>query len=58
MTANALVPDSLTDLGAGACFNDARVQVARLEPAVSQRKDAKPQSDSFERNLCALAPLR
>ena len=30
MTANALVPDSLTDLGAGACFNDARVQVARL----------------------------
>ena len=29
-TANALVPDSLTDLGAGACFNDARVQVALL----------------------------
>ena len=29
-TANALVPDSLTDLGAGACFNDARVQVAHL----------------------------
>ena len=28
MTANVLVPDSLTDLGAGACFNDARVQVA------------------------------
>ncbi len=26
-TANALVPDSLTDLGAGACFNDARVEV-------------------------------
>jgi anaerobic selenocysteine-containing dehydrogenase len=26
-TANALVPDSLTDLGGGACFNDARVQV-------------------------------
>jgi anaerobic selenocysteine-containing dehydrogenase len=26
-TANALVPDTLTDLGAGACFNDARVQV-------------------------------
>ncbi|MGE0043333.1 MAG: molybdopterin-dependent oxidoreductase [Vicinamibacterales bacterium] len=31
LTANALVPDTLTDLGAGACFNDARVQVARLE---------------------------
>ncbi len=30
MTANALVPDSLTDLGGGACFNDARVEVARL----------------------------
>jgi anaerobic selenocysteine-containing dehydrogenase len=29
-TPNALVPDSLTDLGAGACFNDARVQVALL----------------------------
>jgi anaerobic selenocysteine-containing dehydrogenase len=28
-TANALAPDSLTDLGAGACFNDARVQVER-----------------------------
>jgi len=26
-TANALAPDSLTDLGDGACFNDARVQV-------------------------------
>ncbi|MGE3273747.1 MAG: molybdopterin-dependent oxidoreductase [Vicinamibacterales bacterium] len=30
-TPNTLVPDSLTDLGGGACFNDARVQVARLE---------------------------
>jgi len=29
-TSNALVPDSLTDLGAGACFNDARVEVASL----------------------------
>jgi len=29
-TSNAVVPDSLTDLGAGACFNDARVQVALL----------------------------
>jgi anaerobic selenocysteine-containing dehydrogenase len=31
MTVNALVPDSLTDLGGGACFNDARVQVERLK---------------------------
>jgi anaerobic selenocysteine-containing dehydrogenase len=29
-TSNALVPDSLTDLGGGACFNDARVQVSLL----------------------------
>jgi anaerobic selenocysteine-containing dehydrogenase len=29
-TANALAPDSLTDLGGGACFNDARVQVERI----------------------------
>ncbi len=29
LTSNALVPDALTDLGGGACFNDARVQVAR-----------------------------
>jgi anaerobic selenocysteine-containing dehydrogenase len=28
-TANALSPDSLTDLGGGACFNDARVEVRR-----------------------------
>ncbi len=27
-TANALAPDTLTDLGSGACFNDARVEVA------------------------------
>ena len=27
LTATALAPDSLTDLGGGACFNDARVQV-------------------------------
>ena len=35
MTSNALVPDALTDLGAGACFNDARVEVAKLETPVS-----------------------
>ena len=29
-TTNALVPDTLTDLGGGACFNDARVEVALL----------------------------
>jgi anaerobic selenocysteine-containing dehydrogenase len=29
-TANALCPDTLTDLGGGACFNDARVEIERI----------------------------
>jgi anaerobic selenocysteine-containing dehydrogenase len=29
LTSNALVPDTLTDLGGGACFNDARVEVTK-----------------------------
>lgn len=32
-TATALAPDTLTDLGGGACFNDARVEVESAEPA-------------------------
>jgi anaerobic selenocysteine-containing dehydrogenase len=32
-TGTALVPDTLTDIGGGACFNDARVQVASLPTA-------------------------
>ena len=32
-TGTVLVPDTLTDLGGGACFNDARVQVERSERA-------------------------
>ena len=32
-TANALAPDTLTDLGGGACFNDARVEVEPAGPA-------------------------
>ena len=31
-TANALAPDTLADLGGGACFNDARVEVERHHP--------------------------
>jgi anaerobic selenocysteine-containing dehydrogenase len=31
LTSNALVPDTLTDLGGGACFNDARVEVTRVD---------------------------
>ena len=35
-TANALAPDSLTDLGGGACFNDARVDVRSVNgPGIS-----------------------
>lgn len=30
-TTNVLTPDSLSDLGGGACFNDARVQVRKFE---------------------------
>jgi len=30
-TANALAPDTLTDLGGGACFNDAKVEVERAD---------------------------
>jgi anaerobic selenocysteine-containing dehydrogenase len=30
LTSNALVPDTLTDIAGGACFNDARVDVAAL----------------------------
>jgi anaerobic selenocysteine-containing dehydrogenase len=33
--ATALAPDSLTDLGGGACFNDARVEVRRIGPGVA-----------------------
>jgi hypothetical protein len=32
-TTTALVPDALTDIAGGACFNDARVQVASLPTA-------------------------
>jgi hypothetical protein len=32
-TANALVSDELTDIGGGAVFNDARVEVARVMTA-------------------------
>lgn len=30
LTSNALVPDALTDVGGGACFNDARVEIEAL----------------------------
>jgi anaerobic selenocysteine-containing dehydrogenase len=30
LTSNTLVPDALTDLGGGACFNDARVQIEKV----------------------------
>ncbi|HQZ39901.1 MAG TPA: molybdopterin-dependent oxidoreductase [Vicinamibacterales bacterium] len=34
-TANVLVPDTLADLGGGACFNDARVRVEKRDRASS-----------------------
>jgi len=39
-TANALTPDTLTDIGAGACFNDARVQVERVSRAADREEAA------------------
>jgi len=37
-TSNALSPDTLSDLGGGACFNDARVQVERVEKESGRSK--------------------
>jgi anaerobic selenocysteine-containing dehydrogenase len=34
-TSNALVPDTLSDLGGGACFNDARVEVGKVASSKS-----------------------
>jgi anaerobic selenocysteine-containing dehydrogenase len=39
-TANALAPDTLSDIGAGACFNDARVQVERVAGAAVREAPA------------------
>ena len=44
LTGNALVPDSLTDLGGGACFNDARVQVTLLDRRKSEGHGKMPSS--------------
>lgn len=41
-TANALAPDTLSDVGAGACFNDARVQIERLAGAADEASCATP----------------
>ena len=38
-TANALVPATLTDIGGGACFNDARVQAERVVSALYEGHD-------------------
>ena len=38
-TTNALAPDTLTDLGAGACFNDTRVQVVKIVRTEWERQE-------------------
>ena len=38
----ALAPDTLTDIGAGACFNDARVEVEALADASVRRPSGRP----------------
>jgi anaerobic selenocysteine-containing dehydrogenase len=35
-TSNALAPDTLSDLGEGACFNDTRVQIAKTNGSAGQ----------------------
>ena len=39
-TGTSLVPDALTDVGGGACFNDARVQVSRQSAAGGRKEIA------------------
>ena len=40
-TANALAPDSLTDLGGGACFNDTRVDVRRVSESENSSRNGQ-----------------
>ncbi len=40
----ALAPDTLTDIGAGACFNDARVEVEALADASVRRPSGRPRA--------------
>jgi anaerobic selenocysteine-containing dehydrogenase len=43
-TSNALVSDGLTDLGGGACFNDARVQIEKIEAGSGDRRVERQQN--------------
>ena len=52
-TANALAPDSLTDLGGGACFNDARVDVRQSTGRESRRPTAKVLAEPAKRSVHA-----
>ena len=49
-TANALVSDELTDIGGGAVFNDARVQVARVLTATLERDEEAPAAADPDRD--------
>ncbi len=40
----ALAPDTLTDIGAGACFNDARVEVETLDDLSVRRPSGRPRA--------------
>jgi anaerobic selenocysteine-containing dehydrogenase len=46
-TANALAPDTLSDVGAGACFNDARVEVERVAGAADGSAPDKSAADKI-----------
>ena len=47
-TSNALSPDTLSDLGGGACFNDARVQVERRDVGARPTRSRRPQPTTIE----------
>ncbi len=38
-TPNVLIPTEINDLAAGACFNDARIEIERCEPAAALDRD-------------------
>ena len=55
------MPDTLTDLGGGACFNDARVQVASLRDGVNDGSsprlrihDVNPEPSAVVQNACPM----
>ena len=51
-TANALVSDELSDIGGGAVFNDARVEVARVMTAGEGDSDTMARTPTSVKKIC------